>query len=115
MCSLGACGHADVLSEGSAEGTAEGIYNVNSFCRVVVFHVLMGRMAQRPNPTETATAPSRLIRQPTVVQRVGLSPTTIWRERRAGRFPAPVRISPGAVAWLESDIDVWIAERAEAK
>ena len=38
----------------------------------------------------------------------------IWRLERAGKFPRSIRISPGAVAWKESDIEAWIAERAAA-
>lgn len=41
----------------------------------------------------------------------GISRTTAWREEKAGRFPAAVRISAGAVAWRESEIDAWIASR----
>jgi len=55
----------------------------------------------------------RLLRLPVVKERTALSPATIWRERRAGRFPQPVRISPGAVAWREGDIDTWIETRKE--
>lgn len=55
----------------------------------------------------------RLLRLPVVAARVGLSATTIWRQRRAGRFPEPVRISPGCIAWHEADIEEWTASRAE--
>ncbi len=57
---------------------------------------------------------SRLLRLPVVVARVGLSATTIWRLRRCGQFPDPVRISPGCVAWREADVEFWIASRSEA-
>ena len=57
---------------------------------------------------------SRLLRLPVVVARVGLSATTIWRQRRHGQFPDPVRISPGCVAWREADVESWIASRSEA-
>ncbi len=63
---------------------------------------------------ETSTGPTRLIRKPAVIERVALSDTTIWRLERAGKFPHSIRISPGAVAWRESDIEQWITERAEA-
>ena len=63
---------------------------------------------------EQARAFTRLLRKRAVLERVALSDTTIWRLQRAGRFPRSIRISPGAVAWRESDIEAWIAERAEA-
>ena len=58
--------------------------------------------------------PTRLIRKPVVLDRVPLSGTTIWRLERAGKFPKSIQISPGAVAWRESEIEEWIAERAKA-
>ena len=63
---------------------------------------------------EPLPSPTRLLRKPVVVDRVGLSDTTIWRLERAGKFPRSIRISPGAVVWREADIEAWIAERAEA-
>ena len=63
---------------------------------------------------ETSHTPSRLLRKPAVVARVGLSATTLWRLERAGEFPRSFRISPGAVAWREADIEAWISQRAEA-
>jgi prophage regulatory protein len=53
----------------------------------------------------------RILRKPAVIAMVGLSYTTLWRQYRAGRFPAPVRLSPGAVGWRESDITAWLASR----
>jgi prophage regulatory protein len=39
---------------------------------------------------------------------VNLSRTTLWRQVCAGAFPAPVRISPGRIAWRRSDLERWI-------
>jgi prophage regulatory protein len=62
---------------------------------------------------ETPYDPTRLLRRPAVLERVALSDTTIWRLERAGKFPRSLQLSPGAVAWRESDIEAWIAEREE--
>ena len=62
---------------------------------------------------EAAPNPTRLLRKPAGIARVALSDTTIWRLERAGKCPRSLRISPGAVAWRERDIEAWIAERAE--
>lgn len=56
--------------------------------------------------------PTRALRPSEVARRTGLSIPTIWRMRRRGEFPQPFRLSRGAVAWLETDIDTWITERA---
>ena len=42
---------------------------------------------------------------------IGLSVVSIWRLRRRGDFPAPVKLSPGRVAFLESDITAWLEAR----
>jgi predicted DNA-binding transcriptional regulator AlpA len=39
----------------------------------------------------------------------GISPVTLWREERAGRFPKRRKITARRVGWLESEIREWIA------
>jgi len=56
-----------------------------------------------------------VLQRATVEARVGLSRTTIWRLQRRGYFPLSVRLSPGRVGWLESEISAWLAERALAR
>lgn len=56
--------------------------------------------------------PTRLIRLPEVKARVGLSRSSIYLRIAEGTFPAPVRLGEKSVAWLETDIDAWIAEVA---
>lgn len=58
----------------------------------------------------TSTKP-RLIRRAEVIARVGLSKQTIYNRISAGEFPRSISIGGGRVAWLESDIDNWIAGR----
>jgi prophage regulatory protein len=52
-----------------------------------------------------------LLRLPGVIQRVGLSRSTIYRLVRAGSFPEPITIAGRLRAWPESEIDQWIDER----
>lgn len=56
-----------------------------------------------------------LERLPAVVARTGLSKSTLRRYVATGLFPQPIPIGPRAVAWLASEIDTWIAERAQAR
>lgn len=56
----------------------------------------------------------KVLRVPDVVERTGLSRTTIWRRVRAGKFPAPVVLGTTVlgvqtIGWVESEIDDWIA------
>jgi hypothetical protein len=39
---------------------------------------------------------------------IAKSPATIWNDVKAGRFPAPVRIGRGAVAWKGEDLKAWL-------
>ena len=55
---------------------------------------------------------SRLIDFSEVQSRTGnASRVTYWRMWRDNRFPKPIAISPCRKAWLESDINAWIASR----
>lgn len=55
----------------------------------------------------------RFMREPEVAQVTGLSRTTRWRLERAGKFPRRRRISANAVAWLQSEVEAWIAEKTD--
>jgi prophage regulatory protein len=58
--------------------------------------------------TPSITEPARLFaRLPTVIQATGLGRSTIYRLVANGTFPAPVHLSPRAVAWRWSDLDRW--------
>lgn len=56
---------------------------------------------------------SRLLRLPTVLNRVPFSKTEIYRRMRTGDFPKSVSLGVRAVAWLESDIDQYIQKLAQ--
>jgi predicted DNA-binding transcriptional regulator AlpA len=45
----------------------------------------------------------------------GVSPSTLKRRWPKGDFPAPIRICPGRVGWLEAEILKWQAARAEER
>ena len=53
----------------------------------------------------------RLLSKQQVVAATGLSRATIDRERRAGRFPPPIPLSPRRVGWSVDDIENWIADK----
>jgi len=46
-----------------------------------------------------------------VEARVGISRTTAWRLQRSGDFPKPYVVSPGRVAYKESEVEAWKASR----
>ncbi|TDV04709.1 helix-turn-helix transcriptional regulator [Paraburkholderia caballeronis] len=61
-----------------------------------------------------AGAKERLIRLREVRARVSLGASTVYRYLAAGKFPRPVDIGGGRVAWLESEVDAWIESRPES-
>jgi prophage regulatory protein len=66
-------------------------------------------------PRSTAqSVPVHFLRLPAVCARIGLSRSHIHRLEAAGKFPARVKLSPAASAWIESEIDAWAAARVAA-
>lgn len=57
----------------------------------------------------------RILRPRELAGYVGLSLATLWRLRRRGDLPEPIRLSPGCVGWRTSDVDAWLAARAERR
>jgi len=55
----------------------------------------------------------RMLRRKEVEQITGRSRSAIYEGMAAGTFPKPVKIGARAVAWPESVIRNWIAERME--
>jgi prophage regulatory protein len=55
-------------------------------------------------PQVERSAPARMLRIVDVVQRVGLGRSTVWRMVQEKTFPAPRRLGPRAVAWVEGDV-----------
>ena len=71
------------------------------------------RRAKRERPMERNTnRPARILRSREVEARTGLSRSTLYRWRLAGRFPPAVTLGPRSVGWIESDVDAWIQERS---
>lgn len=56
----------------------------------------------------------RFLRLPAVEQLVGIKRSTIYRQVAAAVFPKPIRLGPNTVAWRESEIHAWMAEKVTA-
>ena len=52
--------------------------------------------------------PDRILRINTVLDRTGLSRSTMYRKMESGTFPGNVQISTRCVGWRESAIDAWL-------
>jgi prophage regulatory protein len=53
---------------------------------------------------------NRIVRLPVVLDRTGLSRSTLYRKIAEGTFPSQVRISVHGTGWSEAEIDRWIAD-----
>ncbi len=60
---------------------------------------------------ERTNPPTRFLRLPEVMERTGLSRSTIYVRLAEGRFPRPVALGGRAVGWIEAEIDEWVRER----
>jgi prophage regulatory protein len=58
-------------------------------------------------PVEIA---SRILRLKSVLNRTGLSRSTLYRKIGRGTFPAQVRISDRCIGWRESDVEQWLSD-----
>jgi prophage regulatory protein len=56
--------------------------------------------------------PNTIHRQARVIAETGLSKSTIARLEAAGNFPKRIKLSQRVVGWRKSDIDQFIASRA---
>ena len=60
--------------------------------------------------TSDAVQPSRLIRLPEVMKRVGLSRSAIYKRMAEGSFPRSRSLGPKCAVWVEAEIDAWIKQ-----
>ena len=54
----------------------------------------------------------RIIRLKTVLDRTGLTRSTLYRKIAEGTFPRQISISARSVGWRESSIELWITDPA---
>ena len=56
---------------------------------------------------------TKFLRLPAVIERTGLSRSTIYEMVDRGDFPKPVKIGARAIAWPSESLETWAAERME--
>jgi prophage regulatory protein len=60
-----------------------------------------------PRPSE----PVRMLRLAQVATMTGLSKAKIYELQRQGDFPQRVQLTAGRVAWVEAEVQTWLAAR----
>jgi prophage regulatory protein len=69
------------------------------------------------SPFHEHPSPSRILRLPEVMRRVGLSKTTIYDRIKKGEFPAQAKLLDGSATagWFEDEIEAYLAARRITK
>jgi prophage regulatory protein len=57
---------------------------------------------------------SELASTPTKQGRLPVSPATIWRWTREGRFPKPIKLGASVTVWDAVEVEAFIARHVEA-
>ena len=52
--------------------------------------------------------PDRILRLNAVLDRPGLSRSTLYRKMQAGTFPRNIRLSTRCAGWRESAVETWM-------
>ena len=55
-----------------------------------------------------AETPDRIIRINTVLDRTGLSRSTLYRKVQDGSFPRQIKLSDRCAGWRESAVNAWM-------
>ena len=55
----------------------------------------------------------KILRLPQATEKTGLSRSTIYDLISKGEFPKQVKLSPRTMGFIESEVDQWLADRAE--
>jgi prophage regulatory protein len=77
------------------------------------------RQLQRPRarrPLEAIPAgTAKLLRRRTVEAVTSLPRSTLYEMIAKGKFPKPVELSAGRVAWVAAEVDQWVEARIAAR
>ncbi len=55
-----------------------------------------------------------ILRLPAVIDRTGLSRSTVYLMMSKGQFPLSISLGDRAVGWLEEDVNNWLKHKIEA-
>ena len=56
----------------------------------------------------------KVLRLPAVIEKTGLSRSTIYNYVALGKLDPPIKLTCNCVGWLEESIDLWIEQRIKA-
>ncbi|EPE3040412.1 AlpA family transcriptional regulator [Vibrio cholerae] len=65
--------------------------------------------------TDIGERPMRFLKLKEVMEKTALSRSAIYRKMNEGEFPESVNLGERAIAWVESEVDEWMAERLQTR
>jgi prophage regulatory protein len=74
----------------------------------------MSTQSENGGANHPAPVVDRFLREPEVLKIIGVSRMTLRRWEEADLFPKRYKIGPNTVAWKESQVRQWIANRESA-
>jgi prophage regulatory protein len=60
----------------------------------------------------SANSAERILRLKSVLERTGLTRSTLYRKIKLGTFPKQLRISTRCIGWREAEVDSWVRNPA---
>jgi prophage regulatory protein len=81
------------------------------FSSCYIFNPVRAPTLEQQMAAINSSAPIRLVKKPTVLDRTGLSNSSLYEKMAAGLFPRSVKIGQRSVAWREHEIEEWIESR----
>jgi prophage regulatory protein len=55
--------------------------------------------------------PLKILRLDSVMERTGLSRSSIYQKISEKKFPPQISLAANSVGWIESEVEAWIADR----
>ena len=85
--------------------------NTVEFFGYQLLEYLLSAVNPATTPQKSQSSSERIIRCKDVVEKTGLSRSTIWRMEKEKTFPARVSLGAGSVGWKLSEVENWINSR----
>lgn len=52
---------------------------------------------------------TKILRTKKVLDRIGMSRTSLWRKVRDGEFPPGIKLGPNSIGWKEEVVEEWLS------
>lgn len=65
--------------------------------------------------SENIAQTERFIKLPEVMNKTGLSRSTIYRNMKAGDFPKSIQLNQQNIVWLESEVNAWMKAQIDKR